>query len=138
MRSRTSAADETYSALKTVSKRVWYDFKEVGSRANRVTAAVSYNAALTFCPDHSVAAGQRHECTIIFSLCRSVRLNSERNAAGSKIHDLLMDAEPARGGGFFDIGAVKPVELDQKPVDRARGRFDEPGRRVWAIVGQRE
>ena len=28
------------------------------SRANRVTAAVSYNAALTFCPDHSMGAGQ--------------------------------------------------------------------------------
>ena len=27
------------------------------SRANRVTAAVSYNAALTFYPDHSTGAG---------------------------------------------------------------------------------
>ena len=28
------------------------------SRTNRLTAAVSYHTALTFCPDHSVGAGQ--------------------------------------------------------------------------------
>ena len=85
------------------------------SRANRVTAAVSYNAALTFYPDHSMGAGHhvRHVNLSVFTsdnqhVRLSIAIQSLRTVLLWPFNRRLVESAPSGARG--NVGSCGPQE----------------------------